>query len=236
MHNHFLFIGNVLAHWVGFMSSIVSFTLGIVEYLRDKKTEAWIFTIIACLFLIVSFDAAWQDEHRNSSLLIGEKANAVSERDFWKQQSYAKDASLVTRDDLLAQNYTVLAQSQTALSTLSNRLLDITKPSSLKVTSFKSLLQRESDGTAASALVFVVNRTVGVHGEVACSSDFDVVEWEVMEPSHQHAALKSVIHAVPLAPNKVRLNGTLPMWEADSPLIMVITSKDANPDCSFTPQ
>lgn len=94
MHNHWLFAWNVLAHWVASMSSIVSFTLGVVELLRNRKTEAWIFWAIACLFLTMAFDQAWQDEHRNAELLKTEKSSAVGDREFWKSQSYEKDSAL----------------------------------------------------------------------------------------------------------------------------------------------
>ena len=140
MHNHWLFIGNVFAHWVATMSSIVSFTLGIVEYVRDKKTEGWIFWIVAGEFLVVSFDSAWQDEHRNSQTLATQKNSAVMEANFWKEQSYGKDASLHSRDQLLEQNYTALigeqataGKAQNSLTKLSEKILEVSKPEKLKI-------------------------------------------------------------------------------------------------------
>ena len=125
------------------MSSIVSFTLGIVELFRNRRTEAWIFWSIAVLFLIVAFDQAWQDEHRNTSLVIGEKSSAVGEMNFWKEQNYAKDDAVRTRDHLLAQNYTALIGQQTtsnnaqqSLAQLSQRILEIDKPGKLKIDNY----------------------------------------------------------------------------------------------------
>ena len=76
MHDRLLFVGNVLAHWAAFISSIVSFTLGIAGYVRDRKTEGWIFAAIAFLFLLVACDVAWQDEDRNATILVAEKSLA----------------------------------------------------------------------------------------------------------------------------------------------------------------
>lgn len=140
MHDHWLFTWNVLSHWVASMSSIVSFTLGIVELVRNKKTESWVFFAVAFLFLIFGFDQAWQDEHRNAEMLKAEKSSTISEREFWKQQSYDKDQTIQQRDQLLAQNYTALIGEQStanksheSLSKLANKILDITKPEPLRI-------------------------------------------------------------------------------------------------------
>ncbi len=100
---------------------------------KDKKVESRIFFAIGAFFLVYAFDQAWQDEHRKVQTLIGEKAFLFGERDFWKNQSYEKDASLRTRDDLLTKNYGVLAETQSSLATLSNRMLDVAKPAPLKI-------------------------------------------------------------------------------------------------------
>lgn len=145
MHIHWLFVPNTLSHWVASMSSIVSFTLGIVELIRNKKIESWIFFAIAGLFLIVAFDQAWQDEHRNSEIMKVEKSKAESDMTFWKDQSYSKDASLRTRDELLVKNYGVLADTQSSMATLSNRLLDVAKPEPLKIDVMRWRLPVNSD-------------------------------------------------------------------------------------------
>jgi hypothetical protein len=134
MHNHWLFFGNVVAHWGAFMSGSLSFILCIVEYWRKRKLEGWAFAVIALICFFVACDAAWQDEHRNCALLIDEKSVAIQAQNFWKEQSYAKDATLRTRDDLLAKNYTALTneqdsanKSQGALSRLSEKILEVSK-------------------------------------------------------------------------------------------------------------
>jgi hypothetical protein len=136
MHNHWLFTYNVLAHLVASMSSLVSFGISIYEATRKKKFETWAFFAIGALCLMVAFDQAWQDEHRNAEILISEKSSAIQERDFWKTQSYEKDESLRKREDLLGQNYGVLANTQMSLAALSNKLLDNLRSTPLKMNAF----------------------------------------------------------------------------------------------------
>lgn len=235
MHNHFLFIGNVFAHWVATMSSVVSFTLGIVEYVRDRKTEAWIFTIIASLFLIVSFDAAWQDEHRNANLLTAEKASAYGEREFWKQQSYAKDASLRNRDDLLAQNFGVLQQTQSSLATLSNRLLDVAKPEPFHADVMRwqipGVLHTPDGPVQLWALVLVGNRTIAeTKGTFTCDSDFTALDSHIVTRT---GSLRTDYQQT--TPTSVRVEYIYPPWGPKNPLVFAIATKQGHDikSCSF---
>jgi hypothetical protein len=132
MHTHWLFTLNVGAHLVASMSSLVSFSIAIYEATRKKKFETWAFFAIGALCLIVSFDQAWNDEHRNSEVLKAQKSAAIDEREFWKAQSYLKDEALRSRDQLLAQNYGALIGqqstsnlSQASLSKLSTKIAEM---------------------------------------------------------------------------------------------------------------
>jgi len=114
------------------MSGIVSFAISIYEATKKKKFETWAFFLLGAICLIIGFDQAWQDEHRNAQLLAGQKADAVGERNFWKDQSYAKDEALRSRDQLLAQNYAALIgqqttsnKSQQSLAQLSNKIVEL---------------------------------------------------------------------------------------------------------------
>ena len=235
MHNpQWLFTLNVGAHWVASMSSIVSFTLGIVELVRNKKTESWIFFAIAGLFLIMAFDQAWQDEHRNAGVLISEKRDAVEQREFWKNQSYLKDASLRTQNELLGKNYGVLAQTQSSLATLSNRLLDISKPAPLKVTTFITNLPMANGlNQHVAAVILLVNRTISIRGDLQCDLPFTVAEWRPMQPPHEQIFTSSGISTQNLAPNRVHLIMQSPPWEPGVPILVLIVSKEAVSDCEF---
>lgn len=134
MHNVWLFLMNVVAHLVASMSGIVSFVIAFYEAVRNRKIESWIFFAVGAICLIIAFDQAWQDEHRNVETLIAEKSTLWQERDFWRNQSYEKDASLRIRDSLLEKDTVALGNSQGALANLSNKILELDKPQAQKFT------------------------------------------------------------------------------------------------------
>lgn len=115
------------------MSSIVAFTLGIIEYVRNRKTEGWIFGVIAGLFLVVSFDAVWQDEHRNSEILIQQKADLVSTNNQLNGLNRSQDTSIRELITSISTSNTAIANTQTAFASLSNRVPDISKPEPMRI-------------------------------------------------------------------------------------------------------
>jgi hypothetical protein len=78
MHEHTLFIGNVLAHLVALMSGIASFAIATYEAVKSKPIRSRTFWVIGSVCLVIAFNQAWRDEHHNSQLLIDQKAEAWS--------------------------------------------------------------------------------------------------------------------------------------------------------------
>jgi hypothetical protein len=174
MHNHWLFVCNVSAHLVASMSSIVSFSFAVWEAFRKQKIEAWVFFSVGAMFLIVAFDQAWQDEHRNAELVIGEKRTAATESNFWKDQSYQKDASIRSQDQLLAQNYGVLAQTQTSLAELSNKLVDVVKPEPQRIDVQWALLSGGQGDKKTIAFIARTNKAIPeVRHKLTCPFPFE---------------------------------------------------------------
>jgi hypothetical protein len=233
-HPHWLFVFNVGAHWVASMSSIVSFTLGIVELFRDRKTEAWIFWSIAFLFLVMAFDQAWQDEHRNSQVLTGEKMQAVVDANFWKDQSYQKDSSLRTRDELLSQNFSALTSTQAALANLSNKLLDALKQEKLRVKPLYlgSLLQnydaKRSKFTAS--YVVLTNRAITpVLVTVKCKSPIvaaaaTILGGTTFTGGSGRGRLDDYTYELSLGS---------PAWTPSDPLIVTVWTNEQKVDCDI---
>lgn len=116
------------------MSGPIAVAFSIWEYVSGNKTEGWVFFVVGMLLIFAACDLAWQDEHRNAQVLISEKSMLTNDINFWKQQSYQKDDALRQRDSLLVQNSTVLGQTQSSLASLSNRILDVSKPEKLNIT------------------------------------------------------------------------------------------------------
>ncbi len=225
MHNHWIFIGNVLAHWVAFMSSIVSFTLGIVEYWRDRKTEGWVFAAVAFLFLLVACDSAWQDEHRNSQVLIAEKRLAVQGENFWKDQSYQKDGSLRSRDQLLAQNYAALIgeqdtanKTQDSLTKLSEKIFDMGKPLRLKWDSL-ALESPEQVSTNPPVLrsrwLLLTNKSISpAEFTFGCSLPIDSVQVKI-------AGSVGEIRVTRLDKDEWGTKIMSPAWSPDAPIVVI---------------
>jgi hypothetical protein len=234
-HPQLLFIYNVAAHWVASMSSVVSFTLGIIETIRNRKTEGRIFFSVAGLFLILAFDQAWQDEHRNSELLKAEKAVASSEKNFWESQSYQKDNSLRVRDELLTQNYEVLAQTQSSLAELSNKLVDIAKPAPFKADVMRwkipAVLHTPSGPTEITVLVLIGNRTMDeTRGTFSCDKPFTGLTSTIL--THGSAMRADWEQKTPTS---VHVEYSYPPWSKSNPLVFSVATpqgKDVE-NCSF---
>lgn len=242
MHEHWLFVGNALSHWVASMSSIVSFTLGIVELIRNKKIESWIFFAIAGLFLIVGFDQAWQDEHRNAELLKAEKSSAISEREFWKEQSDNKDSAIRQRDNLLAQNYSALIgqqqtsnKAQQSLSQLSGKILDISKPEKLKLTLVGEPLPHYSDNDPKELLILAfTNRMVTpIRALVECDKDIKAARVHLIA-----AGVTTGKMDYPIEEGKrFYIDISSPAWTPTNPMVMYVTYQNSGPsNCKIMQQ
>lgn len=218
------------------MSSIVSFTVGIVEYVRDRKTEGWIFAGIAFLFLLVACDAAWQDEHRNASILIAEKSLAIQGDNFWRDQSYQKDGAIRSRDQLLAQNYTALigqqgvsSQTQSSLADISRKLLDINKPVAHKLT---VLVWKEFDPKTENQevqyLLLTNTPVTPFRMQITCDSRIDELNGGVVGgPSMGPGDTR-------VAPNSMIMEVDTPAWTPVTPFRVTLKYKATKSGaCSF---
>jgi hypothetical protein len=183
MHNHGLFIWNMASHLVASMSGLVSFLFAFYENLKSRQVTSRAFFVVGMLFLIVACDQAWTDEHNNSTALIAEKSALVQEKNFWKEQSYAKDATLRSRDDLLAKNYTALTGEQTAANQSQSSLAQL----SAKILSFSTVSQkttvlyldknRNTSSLASSRFLLLTNKEIGsVKIRVTCDQDVETAQ------------------------------------------------------------
>jgi hypothetical protein len=224
------------------MSGIVSFTIGIAEYFRKQKKEATIFCVIAGLFLIVAFDQAWQDEHRNGTILIGEKNTLGVERDFWKAQFYSANSTLQTRDNLLAQNYGALTaeqdsanKAQGSLATLSQKILEINKVPKMK---WEALALESSEPVSSnpamlkSRWLLLTNKSQSpAQFKFSCASPIISAEAKI-------AGSAADARTFPLDDKQWGAKIMSPAWSPDSPVLIVMTtSAKTNTEhlnCSFT--
>jgi len=236
MHDHWLFIGNVAAHLVASMSGAASFIFAIIEHARGKKIETWAFVAVGIMCLLLAFDQAWQDEHRNSEILAAQKLTAIQGENFWKNQSYGKDDALRSRDGLLAQNYTSLlgAQStanktQNSLAQLSNKILDITKPEKRVITAIPlgvSKNTQNAEGSFLEEIVLLVNKTiVSVHVLVTCDKP---VVWAAGGILGNRTAVMGDLWAGPRSDRSYGITSGGAVWSATAPLLVTLYFNDNN--------
>jgi hypothetical protein len=236
MQNQMLFIGNVFWHLVASMSGIASFGLSMWERGRNKVVESRIFFAVGLLCLIVAFDQAWQDEHRNASSLVEEKSRLIQERDFWKSQSYDKDSSLRARDEMLSKNYGVLAATQASLANLSNRLLDAAGPVPRKVDVMRWQIPitytfANTGKVRFSVLEVITNKAISpVRGDLSCDKDFTVVTKNVLT----HGSSMQMDYTV-LSPKSVHVEFSYPPVSAEHPLVFFVYNREGSDinECSF---
>jgi hypothetical protein len=162
-HQILFYIGGVLALLELFMTKWLNTPL-------EKKLFNTL--VIGCLF-IACFQA-WVDEHHNGTELIREKSNAVGEREFWKAQSYAKDEAIRQRDNLLEQNFTTLSGTQQALASVSTKILEITKPEPVKITSMSDVIKFDAKRNHAQILVFS-NKPIPAKVIIACQNEMSSI-------------------------------------------------------------
>jgi hypothetical protein len=230
MHNHWLFIGNVIAHLVASMSGLASFAFSLWEHSRQKKLESRVFFIVGFICLIVAFDQAWQDEHRNSQVLIAEKSSLASENEFWKSQSYQKDAALRSLNGLLVQNFTTLSQeqqvesktqeagsdAQKSLAQLASKILDINTPIQQKTTViFFDKDESKSPAQARFLLLTNVNLTP-VRMNVQCNYSMQSVAVSAVGALNMGGASR-------LSSTVWEANISSPAWTPTLPLLATIT-------------
>src|ERR1017187_751099 len=224
MHNHWLFIHNVVAHLVGSMSGIVAFGFGIYEAIKTQKVASRVLFFIGALTLTVSFDQAWQDEHRNTQILIGEKEALWQERDFWKRQSYEKDDSLRERDALLVKDTTALADTQGSLAKLSSKILDISKPEPQEYFMRTDAVEYPpiSQGQRISEFIMTTNQPITANIIFSCDHAIPYLSAHIAEGGPHFP--NSVEH---IYDNSWSIHIPSPMVTPQSPLIIVVVSSTA---------
>jgi hypothetical protein len=101
-----LYLKALIFNWIGVFGILLTlaplFQPWVERWAMKKQVSLkhlWVAGLV-CLFF--AGYQAWKDEHSRVDQLLVENGHVANERDFWKNQSYDKDASLRRRDDLLS--------------------------------------------------------------------------------------------------------------------------------------
>jgi hypothetical protein len=167
----YLFASDLFHQLLFYVGGVLAFMEWMLMKYFDTPLEKQLFTsIVLILFFFCCFQA-FKDEHQNSQTLIGDKAELTSERNFWKEQSEAKDGEVRQRDRLLETNFTTLSGTQRSLAGLSHKILDITKPEPTRIT-MHAIPIKQSDAPAAILVAHTNNSIAGFKGKVKCDRAF----------------------------------------------------------------
>ena len=75
VHQLFLYLANVFSHWVASFGGVALLVFEIWRKAKGKEAHHRIFWGAAAVPLAIGMYQAWLDEHRNSEVLISEKAS-----------------------------------------------------------------------------------------------------------------------------------------------------------------
>lgn len=159
---------------------------------------------------------------------------ALEQTAFWKQQSYEKDASLRSRDQLLGQNYSALIgeqstanDSQSALAKLSDKILDIGRPLKLNVVT-QPLMEPPGDGPIeVRYFIVLTNKTVNpAFMNVSCDQDITAGEGAVVGTTQTLMGIGPVV-----GKRRFNLSITSPPWGPLSPVLLDVHYSGTEPNC-----
>jgi hypothetical protein len=242
-----LFLRAVFAHWIAALGVLLTLTPLISDKWRRRIEEKFMknefslkhLWVVGFVFLFVAFYQAWQDEHTSAQQLIEEKRLLAVESNFWKDQSYQKDASLRTMSELLAKNFTTLSNTQQSFAQISGRLLDLAKPEPQKTTYWLigSISQYADKNRAAHSVDYIVltNKPVSpIKMLVTCSGKNSGNRWDMPNAG---GGMGSAWGA-PISPNSYRIGISAPPWTPTGPMIVTVYSNqdDVSMPCKFEEQ
>jgi len=232
-----LFLNDLLHQILFYFGTVVAMGILLWEKKRDTPIH-WRWVGIFFLFcLFVSCFQAWIDEHHNTEQLIKDKSDTTSEREFWKGQSYAKDDSLRKQQELLGENFKALTatqktgnETQKSLTTLSAKILDVTKPEAQRTTVRWIPLDGAMPNQTVTVITMLTNKPVQpTHGILECTEPILHVFQSGIASSEQMAE----IMRTPPEGNKLWIDVASPAWKTDAPIIAVVAT--AQPiTCTFT--
>lgn len=257
MSNQGLFIGNVVSHWIAVVTGGAGLVGSLIEFLRKKPTPArWLFGASALLFLYAS-DQAWQDEHRNSTTLISEKATVSGNLSECQTSSRLQDrdatslrevnASLTRSTDRMKGMYD---SEQTLLNTQATQiggcLVSLGKLNPALSTVYKVLLvpiydeykQNFPAGFQFPRLALIqTNSRATPAGVVECKEDFQLASPPSLSPDA--AGGPQIVSDVPttqLSPRKfhIQVEGNA-IWNDGNPIHFFVVAPHEIDGCTFKP-
>jgi hypothetical protein len=262
LHELGLYIYAVLAHWQalatgGFVTAVVS----VIEKRRNKSFSWESYATIMAVFVLYSFFAAWQDEHRNTGSVTSDKTVLSAQLGSCQGTVQTTQSSLREKETIAdafqkafvamqvpqAQQQANIGSCITNLAKMNpvirEKILAITVP--IGTVDVAGHIPIKTTGALSPVVpyrflteVFVLTNVIegNFHGIIHCERAFDFVDTPVV-PSSANAMM--VAGSSPKSINEnsyeVRYDATGYEWNQSHPAYMRLISKDAYVNsCSFT--
>jgi hypothetical protein len=222
-----LFITDLFHQILFYFGGVAAMGLLLWEKFSEKPVPwRWISPILlGCLF--VSCYQAWLDEHRNSEQLIEEKLNISRQLGFWEGQSFAKDDAIRVRDQLLLQGLQTLGstqqtenQTQQSLTSLSGKILDLTKPQPLEIYTKVMDIDKTSN-PQVKAVVVVAETTARIGsftGKIVCANPFGLQQVSLLQGMMSQSPAYHQVQGQ----TEIILNFSGSAWDTHQPLVAII--------------
>lgn len=238
-----LFLHAVSAHWIAYLGVFLTLTPLAPPNLR-KRAEQFMklkFTfrhlwMVGGFLLFISFYQAWQDEHRNTQVVIAQRqadsarANMCELR-YKLEDAYAKGLSgsnLKQQQNLeVARN--LLSNQQSTLNTCVVAMAKVNAPVPLK-TDVKARTLPIKGGPNRTVLILTANKRIAAHGELICSKPFRLAFWV---PTDEDAAREINVNM----PNdhSLRLDIKGDYISPGNPFLIFAIGQTSLDSCNFTP-
>ena len=223
------FIANVLANWLATVTGgIIAVIILLIEH-RTGRSVTWkaLWSLLG-FGLFVSCFLAWHNEHRNSEVLIKEKASISGQLASCTANSRASNA---VRQLLETQTGSQQLTIDTQQSTINKCVFTLSKmavgePSYVHTwTVGIGIVKRP----IITEIILVTNRLQTVRGNLECNEPFNIFDWTMTG-----AGVRMDVRTQKISANQYRLETTSPLWEPQAPVVVNTASDETLHDCKFT--
>ncbi len=247
MGNHLLFVGNVSAHLVALMSGIASFVLATVQAVKKHPLSEKLFWAAGAFCLFAAFDQAWQDEHRNTQVVAGERAlesgaRNVCEQDARIQQAYAKglEANSFSERRTIDSMRQTFDKQQLAVNGCVVSLGKMNPVLTNRVEAYYIELGKKGNADVFEMLI-TTNHPERPSGRLRCGGAFDPMEAPALHVFGS-GTITMLAFQSPFKINDraydLRIVNTAGIWGPNTPIYFKFTTSDAAHlgECGFTPE
>ena len=201
---------------------------GLFEKFRHKETAKWLFWGLATVLLLVAFYQAWSDEHRNSQVLIDEKADIRGKLASCTGDLRASDGvRQLLEAQTRSQQLTINAQqstTNTCVVTLAKTAIG--EPPNVYVwTVGIGIIKRP----VVTEMVLVTNRRETFRGNLECTEPFNVFDWTMTG-----TGVRMGVGTQKISARQYHLETTSPLWEPHDPIVVNAISDQTLHGCKFT--